>query len=124
MCLFSNDFPKEKGISVFYRHLDDPLKWIVARVDIPRMTKWAMQTGFLQWGPRLYNHCTWEGLSSMWPCELEDATNYFMPYFYKPKGYSNDDILDVATRHAQKNDYTHLMPFIWFVLEFYGNKRW
>ena len=70
--LWSNDFPGETGVTLGYRFLGYPSKWIYANVVVPHMTPSEMQLSYLQWGHRFMDYATnicWEidETTSVWP---------------------------------------------------------
>ena len=78
LCLFSNDFKNEKGITIAYRYLDDETTWIQAVVEIPKKDTWTMRSEFLQWADNMHAYTKKE-------TRYYDPDSNYLPYFWTPK---------------------------------------
>ena len=117
ICLFSNDYKNEEGITAAYRFFEDHTRWIYSKVVIPGCDKWTMQRTFLHWGGRVKDYA---GPETTW----FDNSLGDLPCFYKPKKYNVQDLLNKAERHAEDCDYAYLMPFIHEMVQTYSATRW
>ncbi len=117
ICLFSNDFQWETGITIAYRFLKNKTNWHYAKAVVPGMDKWSMQTSFLTWGTNMQAYAR---NKTRW----NDWGSGDLPYFYPPKNKVTEDVLKWAEQHANNNAYAHFMPFIRHVISIYGDTRW
>ena len=117
LCLFSNDFKNEKGITVAYRYLDDETTWIHAMVEIPKKDTWTMRSEFLQWADNMHAYTKKE-------TRYYDPDSNYLPYFWTPKKTNHVETLKWAEKHARDNDYAHLIPFIRRLFTIYTDTRW
>lgn len=117
LCLWTNDFKKEKGLTVGYRYLEAPCEWFYAHVVLPSMSKWQMQMSLLECGHKFSDY-----VLSAW--SFTDMGASAMPYFYKPRTATDNEVLQWAIDHAQSNGYESLVPFIRKLLRYYAKHRW
>jgi len=121
MTLWRNTYRYESGLTVAYRFLAESSKWVYATVVVPNMDQRSMQTSFLVWGANMeaYVQDTY-----IYNEEQEQKSSCHLPYFYKPKDATVQDILSWAEEHAHFEGYGHLIPFIRTVVKSYANNRW
>ncbi len=117
ICLYSNDFKGETGITMAYRFLENEKIWIYAKATIPEMDKWTMQTSFLEWGTRLRAYAK---NKKRW----KDHSADHLPYFYRPKHTTTEEVRRRAELHAITHGYAHLRHFIHHVISIYDVTRW
>ena len=115
--LWTNDFPGETGLTVGYRYLELPTKWYYAKVVVPCLSKWQMQLSYLNWGYKLDNYA--------WNFYAEtDPRSTGMPFFYKPKSASIEDVTQWAVDHATLHGYEYMVPWIRMAIAYYRDHRW
>ena len=116
MLIWTNDYEGESGVTVGYRFLNAPTKWIYYTVDIPGKSKWTIQLSYLDWGRKMASYTRW--------CKNLVLDTNDMPFFYKPKGTDEKTIVEWAEKDAHRDGYAHLMPYIRYVIKGYAKDRW
>ena len=114
--LWTNDFPDETGLTLGIRYMHNPAKWHYANVQIPSMNALEMQSSYLRWGH------TFETYASN-HYSVTDFHSNELPYFYKPKTASIDDLVEWAVDDAITGGYGVLVPWILSVIAYYHNRR-
>ena len=117
LCLWTNEHPGERGLTVGYRYLEEPTVWHYATILVPYMAKKTMQLTYLEWGPGWENYAT----NSYTVADLGEDD---LPYVYKPRHVSHVHLVYCICRDAMDNGYGRLWPFFRKMLVYYRSKRW
>ena len=121
ICLWTNNFKGEDGVTVGFRYLVDPMKWIYATISIPTKVGTDIQLTYLEWGHRFEDYATDIWWERRWS---QHRRKEVWPFFYPPKGTSMDDAKKGIIEQAKKNGFEDKIPFIKKALTFYVSERW
>ena len=121
ICLWTNNFPHGRGVTIGYRFLAEPLTWIYARIRIPGVSRTKIQLTYLKWGSRFEDYATdiWHETG-----RSEHGKNDVWPFVYPPKGKSIEEVRTWVREQAEQRGFRHRLPFIEKVLVYYVAVRW